>query len=151
MYHTYDQLQLRIVQFYFKRKDTNLCLLIRNNIFRILIQYIPNMSRDFKNRIKLSLKAGHIISADLNPMTKRSIIYRKSENTHSTPLKDEHANLKYVIVMLTAEHNGLVHLQKGLKRRIGPLLIATGTGLGQVEDLPYVFSHNIISTLIDDM
>lgn len=76
---------------------------VGNNIFKILDQHSPSMPRDFKTRIKTSLKGGRAISSDLSLVTKRSVIYRRSERfaTHWTPLKDEHAAVKYVVVTLT--------------------------------------------------
>jgi hypothetical protein len=76
---------------------------VGNSIFKILEQHAPSTPRDFKSRIKASLKAGRAISTDLNLVTKRSVIYRRSERfaTHWTPLKDENANVKYVVVALT--------------------------------------------------
>ena len=62
------------------------------------------MPRDFKSRIKTSLKSGRAVSADINLVTKKSVIYRRSERlaTHWTPLKDEKAEVKWIVVTLTA-------------------------------------------------
>jgi hypothetical protein len=73
-----------------------------NNVFRVLAQHAPSMARDFKSRIKNTLKGGRAISADINLVTKKSVIYRRTERlaTHWTPLKDERANVKYIVVTL---------------------------------------------------
>lgn len=78
--------------------------LANNNIFKILMQHAPSVPRDFKYRIKSSLKSGRAVSADINLVTKKSVIYRRSERlaTHWTPLKDEKAEVKWVVVTLTA-------------------------------------------------
>lgn len=70
----------------------------------MLLQHAPNMPRDFKSRIKTSLRAGRAVSADINLVTKKSVVYRRSERlaTHWTPLKDEGANVRWVVVTLTA-------------------------------------------------
>ena len=77
--------------------------LVGNNVFKVLNQHAPSMPRDFKSRIRTALKGGRAISSDINLVTKKSVIYRRSERlaTHWTPLKDEHANVKYVVVTLT--------------------------------------------------
>jgi hypothetical protein len=76
--------------------------LVGNHIFKVFSQHAPNIPRDFKSRIKSSLKGGRAISADIHLVTKRSVIYRRSERftTHWTPLKDEHANVKFVVLTL---------------------------------------------------
>ncbi|MCJ1479717.1 hypothetical protein MMC13_008403 [Lambiella insularis] len=79
------------------KKDTGF---IGNDIFKILSQYSPLMSREFKSRIKTSLKQGRAVSADINLATRRSIVTRGSERfaTHWTPLKDENAVGHYVVI-----------------------------------------------------
>jgi hypothetical protein len=74
------------------------------NIFKLILQHTPNMPRDFKARIKTSLKGGRAISSDIQLVTKKSVIYRRSERfaTHWTPLKDEKAEVRFVIVTLGA-------------------------------------------------
>jgi hypothetical protein len=74
--------------------------LAHNYIFKILVQHAPSMPRDFKSRIKTALKAGRAISAEINLVTKKSVIYRRSE--HWTPLKDAKAEVRWVVVTLTA-------------------------------------------------
>jgi hypothetical protein len=83
------------------REDLNF---VGNNIFKVLIQHTPNMPRDFKSRVKNSLRGGRAVSADINLVTKKSAIHRSSERfaTHWTPLKDEHAATGYVVVTLTS-------------------------------------------------
>lgn len=77
--------------------------LVNQNVFKVLTQHAPSMPRDFKSRIRTALKAGRAISADINLVTKKSVIYRRSERlaTHWTPLKNEHAEVKWVVVTLT--------------------------------------------------
>lgn len=83
------------------REDLNF---VGNNIFKVLIQHTPTLPRDFKARIKTSLKGGRAVSADINLVTKKSAIQRSSERfaTHWTPLKDEKAVVEYVVVTLTS-------------------------------------------------
>ena len=71
-----------------------------NDIFKVLAQYSPMLSKEFKNRIKTQLRQGRAISADINLATRRSIVTHGSERfaTHWTPLKNEHAVVKYVVV-----------------------------------------------------
>jgi hypothetical protein len=78
--------------------------LANNYIFKILVQHAPSMPRDFKSRIKTALKAGRAISAEISLVTKKSVIYRRTERlmTHWTPLKDAKAEVKWVVVTLTA-------------------------------------------------
>ena len=78
--------------------------MIGHHIFKIMEQHAPSMPRDFKNKIKSSLKAGRAISMDINMVTKKSVVYRRTERlaTHWTPLKDENAAVKYVVVTLSS-------------------------------------------------
>jgi hypothetical protein len=98
-----------MVKFFSSGVTEMLCLdpkenlnIVGNNVFKLLNQHAPSMARDFKSRIKASLKGGRAISADLDLVTKKSIIYRRSERfaTHWTPLKDEKAAVQYVVVTL---------------------------------------------------
>ena len=100
-----------IIKFFSSGIINMLCLdpkdnlnVVGNNIFKFLNQHAPSMPRDFKSRIKSSLKGGRAVSADISLVTKASVIYRRSENfaTHWTPLKDEYANVKYVVVTLAS-------------------------------------------------
>lgn len=61
------------------------------------------MARNFKSRIKYSLQEGRAISADVDLVTKTSVVQRKSEHfvTHWTPLKDDKAAVKFVVVTLS--------------------------------------------------
>lgn len=74
---------------------------VGNSIFKVLAQYSPNMPREFKNKVKGALRAGRAISADINLATRRSVVNRGSEKfaTHWTPLKDEHAAVRCVVVL----------------------------------------------------
>ncbi|MCJ1282170.1 hypothetical protein MMC26_001493 [Xylographa opegraphella] len=71
-----------------------------NDIFKVLAQYSPMLSKEFKNRIKTQLRQGRAISADINLATRRAIVTHGSERfaTHWTPLKNEHAVVRYVVV-----------------------------------------------------
>ncbi|MCJ1378673.1 hypothetical protein MMC17_001772 [Xylographa soralifera] len=71
-----------------------------NDIFKVLAQYSPMLSKEFKNRIKTQLRQGRAISADINLATRRSIVTQGSERfaTHWTPLKNEHAVVRYVVI-----------------------------------------------------
>ncbi len=74
---------------------------VGNSIFKVLAQYSPNMPREFKNRVKGALRAGRAVSADISLATRRSVVNRGSEKfaTHWTPLKDEHAAVRCVVVL----------------------------------------------------
>lgn len=78
--------------------------LVGQNVFKMLAQHAPSMPRDFKSRVKASLKAGRAVSADINIVTKKSVVYRRSERlaTHWTPLKDANAEVMWVVLTLTA-------------------------------------------------
>lgn len=78
---------------------------VGNDIFKVLNQHATNVSKDFKNRIKASLKLGRAISVDINLSTRRSVIMSRTETfaTHWTPLKDEHATVKFVVVALASK------------------------------------------------
>ena len=71
-----------------------------NDIFKVLAQYSPMLSKEFKNRIKTQLRQGRAISADINLATRRAIVTHGSERfaTHWTPLKNEHAVVRYVVI-----------------------------------------------------
>lgn len=75
---------------------------VGSDIFRTLAQHSPFMSKDFKNRIKESLKMGRAISSEINLSTRRSAAMRGNEKfaTHWTPLKDEHGSVKWVVLTL---------------------------------------------------
>lgn len=77
---------------------------INNDIFKVLNQYSPGLSKDFKPRIKNAIRAGRAISADVSLATRRSVVMKGSENfaTHWTPLKNEHAVVTWVIVTFAA-------------------------------------------------
>jgi hypothetical protein len=69
------------------------------NVFSFLEQHAVNISRDFKSRVKTSLKAGQPVSLDLNLSTRKFMRYVKFA-THWTPLKDEDGQVCYVVVTL---------------------------------------------------
>lgn len=69
------------------------------NVFSFLEQHAVNISRDFKSKVKASLKAGQPVSLDLNLSTRKFMRYVKFI-THWTPLKDEEGKVCYVIVAL---------------------------------------------------
>ena len=77
---------------------------VGNNVFKVLGPHAASMPRDYKSRVKSSLKSGRAVSAELNLVTKRSVIYRRSERfaTHWTPLKDEMGNVKWVVTTLAS-------------------------------------------------
>jgi len=77
---------------------------VGSDIFKTLGQHAPFMSKEFKNRIKDSLRMGRAISADINLQTRRSAAMRGNEKfaTHWTPLKDENAAVKYVVLTLSS-------------------------------------------------
>ena len=59
------------------------------------------LSREFKTRIKNSLRQGRAVSADINLATRRSVVMKGSETfaTHWTPLKNERAEVHYVVII----------------------------------------------------
>jgi hypothetical protein len=69
------------------------------NVFSFLEQHAVNISRDFKSRVKASLKAGHPVSLDLNLSTRKFMRYVKFA-THWTPLKDDDGKVCYVVLTL---------------------------------------------------
>ncbi|KAI9870819.1 MAG: hypothetical protein M1830_003770, partial [Pleopsidium flavum] len=77
---------------------------VGSDIFKTLGQHAPFMSKEFKARIKDSLRMGRAISAEINLQTRRSAAMRGNEKfaTHWTPLKDEHAAVKYVVLTLSS-------------------------------------------------
>lgn len=77
---------------------------VGSDIFRTLSQHSPFMSKEFKTRIKESLRMGKAVSADINLLTRRSAAMRGNEKfaTHWTPLKDENANVRYVVLTLSS-------------------------------------------------
>ncbi|MCJ1245706.1 hypothetical protein MMC30_002910 [Trapelia coarctata] len=77
---------------------------INNDIFKVLNQYSPGLSKDFKPRIKNAIRAGRAISADVSLATRRSVVMKGSETfaTHWTPLKNEHAVVRWVVITFAA-------------------------------------------------
>ncbi len=77
---------------------------VGSEIFKTLSLHSPFMSKDFKTRVKESLRMGRAISADINLSTRRSAAMRGNEKfaTHWTPLKDEHGTVKWVVLTLSS-------------------------------------------------
>ncbi len=75
---------------------------VGSDIFRTLAQHAPFMTKEFKTRIKDSLKMGRAVSSEINLSTRRSAAMRGNEKfaTHWTPLKDEHGAVKWVVLTL---------------------------------------------------
>ena len=76
-----------------------------NDIFRVLNQHSgTTLLKDFKNRVKTSLKMGRAVSADISLATKRSLLTRGSERfvTHWTPLKNELGAMGWVVLTLAS-------------------------------------------------
>lgn len=69
------------------------------NVFTFLEQHAVSIGRDFKSRVKASLKAGQPVSLDLNLSTRKFMRYIKFA-THWTPLKDEEGKVCYIVVTL---------------------------------------------------
>ena len=78
---------------------------VGNDIFRVLNQHSgTTISKDFKNRVRSSLKMGRAISVDITLATKRSLIMRGSEKfvIHWTPLKNELGATGWVVLCFGA-------------------------------------------------
>jgi len=77
---------------------------IDNDIFKVLNHYSPGLPKDFKSRIKSAMQAGRAVSADVSLATRRSVVMKGSEQfaTYWTPLKNEHAVVRYVVVTFAA-------------------------------------------------
>ena len=69
------------------------------NVFQFLEQHAVNIGRDFKSRVKASLKMGQPISLDINLSTRKFMRYIKFV-THWTPLKDDEGKVCYVVLTL---------------------------------------------------
>jgi hypothetical protein len=69
------------------------------NVFSFLDQHAVNIGRDFKSRVKSTLKAGQAISLELNLSTRKFMRYVKFV-THWTPLKDDDGKVCYVVLAL---------------------------------------------------
>ncbi|TKA61050.1 hypothetical protein B0A49_10953 [Cryomyces minteri] len=78
---------------------------VGNNVFKVLSQHATNISKDLKNSVKSSLKVGRAISVDISLLTRRSLALKRSERfaLHWTPLKDEHARVRWVVVALAGK------------------------------------------------
>jgi hypothetical protein len=75
-----------------------------NDIFKVLNQYSPGLPKDLRPRIKSAMRAGRAVSVDVSLATRRSVVMKGSElfSTYWTPLKNEHAVVKYVVVTFAA-------------------------------------------------
>lgn len=76
---------------------------VGSDIFKVLTQHSAYPVKDFRNRVKTTLRMGRAISAELVLSIRRSgMIMRGTEKlaTHWTPLKDEVGQVKYVVVTL---------------------------------------------------
>jgi len=77
---------------------------VGNDVFKFFAQHTLNLPREYKSKVRQSLKQGQAISASINIFTPRSLKMRNEEKffTHWTPTKDEHGNVKYVVVTLSS-------------------------------------------------
>lgn len=69
------------------------------DVFRFLTHHASSLSRDFKSRVKLALKAGNPISLDLNMCTRRFMGFEKFM-THWTPLKDDNGAVAFIVLTM---------------------------------------------------
>lgn len=82
------------------KSDTNF---VGSDVFRVLTQHSAYPVKDFRNRVKTSLRMGRAISAELVLSIRRSgMIMRGTEKlaTHWTPLKDQVGQVRSVVVTL---------------------------------------------------
>lgn len=76
---------------------------VGSDVFKVLTHHSVYPVKDFRNRVKASLRLGRAISTELVLSIRRSgMIMRGTEKlaTHWTPLKDEVGQIKYVVVTL---------------------------------------------------
>ncbi|KAI4129156.1 MAG: hypothetical protein LQ347_003896 [Umbilicaria vellea] len=76
---------------------------VGSDVFKVLTQHSAYPVKDFRNRVKATLRMGRAISAELVLSIRRSgMIMRGTEKlaTHWTPLKDEVGQVKSVVVTL---------------------------------------------------
>ena len=84
--------------------DKNSQDFVGNNVFKFLAQYTTSLPREFKSKVKESLKLGLAISASISLFTLQSLARRGDDKffTHWTPCKDEHGVVKYIVVTLSS-------------------------------------------------
>ena len=75
---------------------------VGNDVFKFLSQHTASLSRDFKFKVKESMRVGMAISANINLLTLRSLTRRAEDRfvTHWTPLKDERGAVRQIILTL---------------------------------------------------
>ena len=78
--------------------------IVGNNVFKFLAQHTATLPREFKSKVQYALKHGQAISASINLFTLRSLAKRGDDKffTHWTPVKNENAHVKYVVVTLSS-------------------------------------------------
>ncbi|KAI4164637.1 MAG: hypothetical protein LQ342_001611 [Letrouitia transgressa] len=77
---------------------------VGNNIFKFLGQHTSSLSRDYKSKVKESLRRGQPISISINLFTLRSLARQSDDKffTHWTPCKDENGATKFVVITLSS-------------------------------------------------
>ncbi|EON69103.1 hypothetical protein W97_08289 [Coniosporium apollinis CBS 100218] len=78
--------------------------LVGTDAFKFLAHHATTVSRDYKSQVKASLRAGQPVSLYLHLSTRRSAVFRGDERfvTHWTPLKDEHAIVKFIVLTMSS-------------------------------------------------
>ena len=73
-----------------------------NEVFDLLNRHSAGMSKDFKNKVRGALKMGRAISAEMSLFLRSKEAPGVSQKflSHWTPLKDEHANVRYIVLTL---------------------------------------------------
>ncbi|KAJ4423277.1 hypothetical protein N0V82_002004 [Gnomoniopsis sp. IMI 355080] len=79
-------------------------MVVGSEVFRFFGQNMLTKQNDYKTRVKNAIRAGLPTSTPLRLQTKRSAIFRGDESfvAHWTPLKDEKANVMWIVVTLAA-------------------------------------------------
>ncbi len=93
------------------RPDEHLAALFREDIFRVLGDISPSISKAFRSLVKDSISKGKAVSVDLELSTKdgRESTPRgisKTPNvehyvTHWTPIKDQNGKTKFIVLIIS--------------------------------------------------
>ncbi|KAJ4389525.1 hypothetical protein N0V93_006995 [Gnomoniopsis smithogilvyi] len=79
-------------------------LIVGSEVFRFFGQNMLTKQNDYKTRVKNAIRAGLPTTTPLRLQTRRSAVFRGDEAflAHWTPLKDEKANVSWIVVTLAA-------------------------------------------------
>ena len=77
---------------------------VGTNVFKFLAQHTTALPREFKSKVQYAMKHRQAISASINLFTIRSITKKSDDKffTHWTPTKDEHGQVRFIIVTLSS-------------------------------------------------